>query len=169
MISSSSNQVWIGLQTQCVILIFSGAVWSGDNKADWSYLKISIPMLLTISLAGISFCGGKKYRTFQHPTCFACVSSLYKIYVNYTLISRYTNLPTNVNISYILEGPCLLMRIWHLVTFILSDLSRAIVLWTLEVRHTILDWGFQVIVDSCNIINIPFLLSELVMYLETQS
>lgn len=34
-----------------------GAVWSGDNKADWSYLKISIPMLLTISLAGISFCG----------------------------------------------------------------------------------------------------------------
>ncbi|XP_054826887.1 neutral alpha-glucosidase C isoform X2 [Eublepharis macularius] len=34
-----------------------GAVWTGDNKADWSYLKISIPMLLTISVAGISFCG----------------------------------------------------------------------------------------------------------------
>ncbi|XP_063145964.1 neutral alpha-glucosidase C isoform X2 [Candoia aspera] len=34
-----------------------GAVWTGDNKADWSYLKISIPMLLTISIAGISFCG----------------------------------------------------------------------------------------------------------------
>ncbi|XP_077178869.1 neutral alpha-glucosidase C isoform X2 [Paroedura picta] len=34
-----------------------GAVWTGDNKADWSYLKISIPMLLTISMAGISFCG----------------------------------------------------------------------------------------------------------------
>ncbi|PKU36957.1 hypothetical protein llap_12739 [Limosa lapponica baueri] len=34
-----------------------GAVWTGDNKARWSYLKISIPMLLTISMAGISFCG----------------------------------------------------------------------------------------------------------------
>ncbi|XP_053141818.1 neutral alpha-glucosidase C isoform X2 [Hemicordylus capensis] len=34
-----------------------GAVWTGDNKANWSYLKISIPMLLTISVAGISFCG----------------------------------------------------------------------------------------------------------------
>uniref|UniRef100_A0A803STA8 Glucosidase alpha, neutral C n=1 Tax=Anolis carolinensis TaxID=28377 RepID=A0A803STA8_ANOCA len=34
-----------------------GAVWTGDNKAEWSYLKISIPMLLTLSIAGISFCG----------------------------------------------------------------------------------------------------------------
>uniref|UniRef100_A0A8C8SWE4 Glycoside hydrolase family 31 N-terminal domain-containing protein n=1 Tax=Pelusios castaneus TaxID=367368 RepID=A0A8C8SWE4_9SAUR len=34
-----------------------GAVWTGDNAADWSYLKISIPMLLTLSISGISFCG----------------------------------------------------------------------------------------------------------------
>ncbi|NXU81320.1 GANC glucosidase, partial [Oreotrochilus melanogaster] len=34
-----------------------GAVWTGDNTAEWAYLKISIPMLLTISIAGISFCG----------------------------------------------------------------------------------------------------------------
>ncbi|XP_051678427.2 neutral alpha-glucosidase C isoform X4 [Oryctolagus cuniculus] len=34
-----------------------GAVWTGDNTADWSYLKISIPMLLTLSITGISFCG----------------------------------------------------------------------------------------------------------------
>uniref|UniRef100_A0A8C3KDJ6 Glycoside hydrolase family 31 N-terminal domain-containing protein n=1 Tax=Calidris pygmaea TaxID=425635 RepID=A0A8C3KDJ6_9CHAR len=34
-----------------------GAVWTGDNRAKWAYLKISIPMLLTISMAGISFCG----------------------------------------------------------------------------------------------------------------
>ncbi|XP_065610840.1 neutral alpha-glucosidase C isoform X2 [Cyrtonyx montezumae] len=34
-----------------------GAVWTGDNTAEWGYLKISIPMLLTISIAGISFCG----------------------------------------------------------------------------------------------------------------
>ncbi|KFP30782.1 Neutral alpha-glucosidase C, partial [Colius striatus] len=34
-----------------------GAVWTGDNTAEWDYLKISIPMLLTLSMAGISFCG----------------------------------------------------------------------------------------------------------------
>ncbi|KAM6131129.1 neutral alpha-glucosidase C isoform 2-T2 [Pterocles gutturalis] len=34
-----------------------GAVWTGDNTAEWGYLRISIPMLLTISMAGISFCG----------------------------------------------------------------------------------------------------------------
>ncbi|XP_075048690.1 neutral alpha-glucosidase C [Mixophyes fleayi] len=34
-----------------------GAVWTGDNKAEWGYLKISVPMLLTLSVTGISFCG----------------------------------------------------------------------------------------------------------------
>ncbi|KAJ1103969.1 hypothetical protein NDU88_001385 [Pleurodeles waltl] len=34
-----------------------GAVWTGDNTAEWGYLKITIPMLLTISISGISFCG----------------------------------------------------------------------------------------------------------------
>uniref|UniRef100_A0A8C5LHP7 Glucosidase, alpha; neutral C n=1 Tax=Jaculus jaculus TaxID=51337 RepID=A0A8C5LHP7_JACJA len=33
------------------------AVWTGDNTAEWSYLKISIPMLLTLSICGIAFCG----------------------------------------------------------------------------------------------------------------
>ncbi|XP_074145469.1 neutral alpha-glucosidase C isoform X1 [Sminthopsis crassicaudata] len=34
-----------------------GAVWTGDNVSEWGYLKISIPMLLTLSVAGIPFCG----------------------------------------------------------------------------------------------------------------
>ncbi|KAG8560570.1 hypothetical protein GDO81_015038 [Engystomops pustulosus] len=34
-----------------------GAVWTGDNKAEWEYLQISVPMLLTLSVTGISFCG----------------------------------------------------------------------------------------------------------------
>lgn len=42
-----------------LILATKGAVWTGDNMAEWSYLKISIPMLLTLSITGISFCGGK--------------------------------------------------------------------------------------------------------------
>ena len=34
-----------------------GAVWTGDNLADWTHLKISIPMCLSFSVAGMSFCG----------------------------------------------------------------------------------------------------------------
>lgn len=34
-----------------------GAVWTGDNRAEWSYLRATLPMLLTLSITGISFCG----------------------------------------------------------------------------------------------------------------
>lgn len=33
------------------------AVWTGDNTAEWGYLKVSISMCLSISVSGISFCG----------------------------------------------------------------------------------------------------------------
>ena len=36
-----------------------GPIWTGDNKAEWSHLKASIPMLLSINVAGLPFCGGK--------------------------------------------------------------------------------------------------------------
>ncbi|KAJ8289632.1 hypothetical protein GJAV_G00003540 [Gymnothorax javanicus] len=39
-----------------------GAVWTGDNLATWEYLKISIPMLLSLSIAGIAFCGADTKR-----------------------------------------------------------------------------------------------------------
>ncbi|KAI4797612.1 hypothetical protein KUCAC02_024974 [Chaenocephalus aceratus] len=32
-----------------------GAVWTGDNVASWDYLKVSVPMLLSLSVAGIAF------------------------------------------------------------------------------------------------------------------
>uniref|UniRef100_UPI00398F50E8 neutral alpha-glucosidase C-like isoform X2 n=1 Tax=Pristiophorus japonicus TaxID=55135 RepID=UPI00398F50E8 len=44
-----------------------GAVWTGDNVAEWSYLKISIPMLLNLSITGISFCGADVGGFVQSP------------------------------------------------------------------------------------------------------
>ena len=35
-----------------------GAIWTGDNKAEWSHLRASIPMLLSVSMAGLPFVGG---------------------------------------------------------------------------------------------------------------
>lgn len=34
-----------------------GAVWTGDNSADWDHLRSSVPMILTLGLTGMSFSG----------------------------------------------------------------------------------------------------------------
>lgn len=34
-----------------------GAVWTGDNSADWDHLRVSVPMVLTLGLTGLSFSG----------------------------------------------------------------------------------------------------------------
>ncbi|KAF7653204.1 hypothetical protein LDENG_00086110 [Lucifuga dentata] len=44
-----------------------GAIWTGDNVASWEYLKISIPMLLSLNVAGIMFCGADVGGFVQDP------------------------------------------------------------------------------------------------------
>ncbi|XP_070698555.1 neutral alpha-glucosidase C [Pempheris klunzingeri] len=44
-----------------------GAVWTGDNVATWEYLKISIPMVLSLSVAGVVFCGADVGGFIQDP------------------------------------------------------------------------------------------------------
>lgn len=34
-----------------------GAVWTGDNTAEWDHLRVSVPMILTLGLSGLSFSG----------------------------------------------------------------------------------------------------------------
>uniref|UniRef100_A0A4W5L575 Neutral alpha-glucosidase AB n=1 Tax=Hucho hucho TaxID=62062 RepID=A0A4W5L575_9TELE len=45
-----------------------GAVWTGDNTADWDHLKISIPMCLSLGLVGVSFCGADVGGFFKSPS-----------------------------------------------------------------------------------------------------
>lgn len=40
-----------------------GAIWTGDNIAEWDHLKISLPMCLSLSVAGIHFCGGRFHQS----------------------------------------------------------------------------------------------------------
>jgi len=44
-----------------------GAIWTGDNTADWEHLKISIPMILSLNLAGITFSGADVGGFFKNP------------------------------------------------------------------------------------------------------
>nr|CCW28783.1 glycoside hydrolase [Arachis duranensis] len=39
-----------------------GAIWTGDNTAEWDHLRVSVPMVLTLGLAGVSFSG------WYHPS-----------------------------------------------------------------------------------------------------
>lgn len=35
----------------------TGPIWTGDNAATWEHLRLSVPMLLSISVAGLPFAG----------------------------------------------------------------------------------------------------------------
>lgn len=43
------------------------AIWTGDNTADWGHLEASIPMCLSLSVAGMGFCGADVGGFFGNP------------------------------------------------------------------------------------------------------
>nr|BBD49478.1 alpha-glucosidase [Trilocha varians] len=43
------------------------AIWTGDNSAEWSFLAASIPMCLSLAIAGNSFCGSDVGGFFKYP------------------------------------------------------------------------------------------------------
>jgi mannosyl-oligosaccharide alpha-1,3-glucosidase len=44
-----------------------GAVWTGDNAAEWGHLAIATPMLLSLNVAGLSFVGADVGGFFGDP------------------------------------------------------------------------------------------------------
>lgn len=44
-----------------------GPIWTGDNKADWDHLAVSIPMVVSIGLAGLPFNGADVGGFFGNP------------------------------------------------------------------------------------------------------
>lgn len=44
-----------------------GAIWTGDNMASWEHLQASVPMLLSIGTAGITFAGADVGGFFLNP------------------------------------------------------------------------------------------------------
>lgn len=47
--------------------VHEGAIWTGDNAAEWSHLRISVSMMLTLNLAGITFSGADVGGFFKNP------------------------------------------------------------------------------------------------------
>lgn len=44
-----------------------GAIWTGDNMAEWPHLRASIPMCLSLAISGWSFCGADVGGFFKNP------------------------------------------------------------------------------------------------------
>lgn len=44
-----------------------GAIWTGDNAADWGHLAAAAPMLLSLGVAGLSFSGADVGGFFNNP------------------------------------------------------------------------------------------------------
>ncbi|XP_076949763.1 putative glucan 1,3-alpha-glucosidase [Bidens hawaiensis] len=44
-----------------------GTVWTGDNIAEWEHLRVSVPMILTLGLTGITFSGADVGGFFGNP------------------------------------------------------------------------------------------------------
>lgn len=45
----------------------TAAVWTGDNAAQWSHLKMTVPMLLSLSVTGFGFIGADVGGFFSNP------------------------------------------------------------------------------------------------------
>lgn len=45
----------------------TAAVWTGDNIGEWSHLKVSNPMILSLNLVGITFSGADVGGFFKNP------------------------------------------------------------------------------------------------------
>lgn len=45
----------------------AGPIWTGDNAAQWSHLKVSVPMLLTLGLTGLPYSGADVGGFFGNP------------------------------------------------------------------------------------------------------
>lgn len=44
-----------------------GAIWTGDNTAEWEHLRVSVPMILTLGLSGVAFSGADVGGFFGNP------------------------------------------------------------------------------------------------------
>lgn len=44
-----------------------GPIWTGDNTADWDHLRVSVPMLLSLGVSGLTFSGADVGGFFKNP------------------------------------------------------------------------------------------------------
>ncbi|GJP38512.1 hypothetical protein CLOM_g1878 [Closterium sp. NIES-68] len=70
-----------------------GPIWTGDNTADWQHLRVSIPMLLSLGLAGMGFSGADVGGFFGNPNA-ELLLRWYQMGVFYPFFRAHAHLDT---------------------------------------------------------------------------
>lgn len=79
-----------------------GAIWTGDNKADWGHMAASIPMILSIGIAGLPFAGADMGGFFHNPEP-ELLSRWYQIGSHQPFMRAHAHLDTKRREPYILK------------------------------------------------------------------
>ena len=83
-----------------------GAIWTGDNMAKWDHLASSAPMLLSISMAGIGFCGVDVGGFFFNPAP-ELLTRWYQAGIFYPFFRAHAHLETKRREPWLLGEPYL--------------------------------------------------------------
>eukprot|EP00879_Flechtneria_rotunda_P012458 GHRR01013010.1.p1 GENE.GHRR01013010.1~~GHRR01013010.1.p1 ORF type:complete len:687 (+),score=194.43 GHRR01013010.1:1218-3278(+) len=70
-----------------------GPIWTGDNAAQWSHLAVSVPMLVSLNLAGLPFSGADVGGFFGNPDP-ELLTRWYQLGVYYPFFRGHAHLET---------------------------------------------------------------------------
>ncbi|KXZ56930.1 hypothetical protein GPECTOR_1g839 [Gonium pectorale] len=70
-----------------------GPIWTGDNAAQWSHLKVSVPMLLTLGLTGLPNSGADVGGFFGNPDA-ELMTRWYQLGIYYPFFRGHAHLET---------------------------------------------------------------------------
>ena len=71
-----------------------GAIWTGDNGAEWDHLEVSVPMLLTIGVSGLPFSGADVGGFFGNPDAELMIR-WYQVGAYYPFFRGHAHLESN--------------------------------------------------------------------------
>ena len=70
-----------------------GPIWTGDNAANWDHLRVSLPMVLSINLAGLPFSGADVGGFFGDPSP-ELLTRWYQVGIFYPFFRGHAHLDT---------------------------------------------------------------------------
>ncbi|KAH0293797.1 alpha 1,3-glucosidase [Aureobasidium namibiae CBS 147.97] len=97
-----------------------GAMWTGDNQADWEHLEASLPMVLSLGVSGFPFAGADVGGFFGNPSR-ELLTRWYQAGAFYPFFRAHAHIDTRRREPYLLP-----------------DLERGIVTQALRLRYALL-------------------------------
>jgi alpha 1,3-glucosidase len=70
-----------------------GPIWTGDNAADWDHLRVSLPMVMTLGLTGLTFSGADVGGFFGNPDA-ELMTRWYQLGIYYPFFRGHAHLDT---------------------------------------------------------------------------